>query len=114
MTTKEKEILIKKIKEDLASTQREIQKLLIELEPIAPDCCLGALTREELMIEQEIAEKTLKIAQTKESRLKYALVRSQRKDFGICKECEEDIPIQRLLIIPESTHCVRCMEELGL
>jgi RNA polymerase-binding transcription factor len=33
-------------------------------------------------------------------------------DFGICEECGEPIPTERLLIVPEATLCVPCQREL--
>jgi len=37
---------------------------------------------------------------------------TRNEDFGICEECGEPIPIQRLLIVPESDMCVNCQSEM--
>ena len=37
---------------------------------------------------------------------------SRDEDFGICEECGEPIPTERLLIVPEATLCVDCQSEL--
>ena len=37
-----------------------------------------------------------------------------KEDYGICTECEEEIVFDRLMLLPESTHCVACKQELGL
>ncbi|MBW1802308.1 MAG: TraR/DksA family transcriptional regulator [Deltaproteobacteria bacterium] len=34
------------------------------------------------------------------------------QDIGICEECGKRIPEERLLIVPESTLCVKCQQEL--
>lgn len=34
------------------------------------------------------------------------------ENFGICEECGEPIPTQRLLAVPETTLCVNCQREL--
>jgi DnaK suppressor protein len=34
------------------------------------------------------------------------------KEFGLCEECGERIPEERLLVVPEATRCVPCQEEL--
>ena len=36
----------------------------------------------------------------------------EEKEFGLCEECGEKIPEERLLIIPEATLCVFCQREL--
>ena len=37
---------------------------------------------------------------------------TRNEDFGICEECEEPIPIERLLIVPEADMCVNCQSEV--
>jgi DnaK suppressor protein len=37
---------------------------------------------------------------------------SRDEDFGICEECEEPIPTERLLIVPEANLCVDCQSEM--
>jgi DnaK suppressor protein len=41
-----------------------------------------------------------------------ALVRLDRGDFGVCQECGEGIPLERLKIIPWAAYCVTCQERL--
>ena len=37
---------------------------------------------------------------------------SQEEEFGLCEECGNPIPKERLLIMPEATLCVNCQREL--
>jgi DnaK suppressor protein len=37
---------------------------------------------------------------------------ARNEDFGICEECGDPIPIERLLIVPESDMCVNCQSEM--
>lgn len=37
---------------------------------------------------------------------------TRNEDFGICEECGEPIPIERLLIVPEADLCVNCQSEM--
>lgn len=37
-----------------------------------------------------------------------ALQRMHDNDYGTCATCGEPIPYGRLLVIPETTHCVGC------
>ena len=40
-----------------------------------------------------------------------ALDRIQKKTFGICIECENTIPEERLKEVPHTQHCVNCKEQ---
>lgn len=42
--------------------------------------------------------------------LKDALARIENGTYGICMECEEDIPVQRLRARPTTRLCVGCQE----
>lgn len=37
-----------------------------------------------------------------------ALLRIREGEYGICEECEEEIPLGRLKALPFARHCVRC------
>lgn len=41
-----------------------------------------------------------------------ALLRMEEGEYGVCEECEEDIPIGRLKAMPFARHCVRCKADL--
>lgn len=41
-----------------------------------------------------------------------ALLRIDEGDYGICEECDEDIPHGRLKAMPFTRHCVKCKSEL--
>jgi DnaK suppressor protein len=43
--------------------------------------------------------------------LQHALTQVDDPNFGICYECGKPIPLGRILLMPESTMCVRCAEE---
>tara|TARA_Y100001970_G_scaffold237425_1_gene297914 strand:+ start:1827 stop:2180 length:354 start_codon:yes stop_codon:yes gene_type:complete len=46
------------------------------------------------------------------TKVEEALKRLEKKSFGICEECGEEIGIERLLIRPVTTYCVACKESL--
>ncbi len=101
------------IAQQLEHLADEIQALEKRLEPIAPDCSLGRLTRFEAMGEQQIAEHALLEAQKRYHRLSYACRKIEEEGFGICSECDEPIALERLRIVPESTLCIACANERG-
>lgn len=39
-----------------------------------------------------------------------ALDRIENGEFGVCAECEEDIPVKRLELLPFAEFCVECQE----
>lgn len=41
-----------------------------------------------------------------------ALLRLADGDYGICEECEEEIPIGRLKVLPFARHCVKCKSDI--
>lgn len=41
-----------------------------------------------------------------------ALLRLEEGEYGICEECEEEIPMGRLKIVPFARHCVKCKSDL--
>jgi DnaK suppressor protein len=41
-----------------------------------------------------------------------ALLRIDDGEYGICEECDEDIPLGRLKAMPFTRHCVKCKSDL--
>lgn len=75
------------------------------------------ITEEMDRAEIEVASQvhySLLAKKTKElERIEILVRRVQREDeFGLCDECGERIPEERLLIVPEATRCVRCQKEI--
>ncbi len=103
-----------KISLDLTSMKNEISQLKEKTKPIAPDCSLGRLTRQEMIQEQQVNEHALHEAEIRVNKLNYAFSKVDKEDYGICMECEEEIIFERLMLLPESSHCVACKEELNL
>jgi len=108
MTEDEKVIIKEKIESELAHLEEQIEKLLEITKPIAPDCSLGRLTREEAITEQQVNVKILDESMLKERRLCNALKRIESDKFGFCIECDELIGLERMLVRPESIRCVGC------
>ena len=103
-----------KIITDIDALQNEINILIEKTQPIAPDCSLGRLTRQEMIQEQQVYEHALHESEIRLNKLKFALGKVDKDSYGVCMECEEDILFARLMLVPESSHCVSCKEELGL
>ena len=108
MTKKEKATIKEKISTEIKKLEIQIEILKEKTKPVAPDCSLGRLTREEALNEQMMNKKVLNESTLTLTRLKNAQKRVEHEMFGICIECEEAINIGRMMIRPESVRCVGC------
>ncbi len=41
-----------------------------------------------------------------------ALMKMDDGEYGICEECEEEIPVGRLKVVPFARYCVRCKADI--
>jgi DnaK suppressor protein len=41
-----------------------------------------------------------------------ALLKLEEGEYGICEECEEDIPLGRLKVVPFARYCVKCKSDI--
>ncbi|SNB47436.1 TraR/DksA family transcriptional regulator [Geobacter sp. DSM 9736] len=41
-----------------------------------------------------------------------ALMKIEEGEFGICEECEEEIPLGRLKVVPFARFCVKCKSDI--
>jgi DnaK suppressor protein len=114
MDANQRQSIKAKIISDIESIEKEIVQLKEKSQPITPDCSLGRLTRQEMIQEQQVYLHSLQEDEKRLNRLRLALRNVDNEDYGECKECEEDIAYERLLLIPESVYCVRCLDELNM
>jgi len=108
MTKTERTQIKEKIEFDIKKLKHQITTLKEKTKPVAPDCSLGRLTREEALNEQMMNKKVLSEATLTLTRLNNALKRVNHEMFGVCILCEEEINVKRMLIRPESVRCVEC------
>ena len=108
MTNQERNSIKEKIEHDIKKLEQQIEVLKEKTKPVAPDCSLGRLTREEALNEQMMNKTVLSEATLTLTRLKNALKRINHAMFGVCIVCEEEINVERMLIRPESVRCVEC------
>ena len=78
--------------------------------PIAPDCSVDHSLRMEAFAENELTLKTLRKSEIKLQNLKKVLSNIDSDSFGICLKCQSTIPIQRIIIRPQSLYCVSCSD----
>lgn len=108
MTATEKEaikIYLTKSRGKLLKHIEELKELTL---PIEPDCAIGRVSRMDAINNKSVNEAALTTANDKLKNINLALERIDDDNFGICIQCGNPIPVQRLFIMPESTKCVRC------
>jgi len=79
---------------------------------VAPDNAIGRISRVEAMQSRHIGEASARARQERITRLEQALTTVDDEEYGLCVVCEEPIPMARLRLIPEATHCVACAANL--
>jgi DnaK suppressor protein len=113
MIVEEREHLKTKIQSDIQELRSTIKELEAKTQAISPDCSLGRLTRLEAINEAEVNKRILTDSRQRFDRLRLALGRIDKEEYGLCEVCDEPIPYARLQIMPEMRVCIECAEELG-
>ncbi|MBN4082105.1 TraR/DksA C4-type zinc finger protein [bacterium AH-315-B15] len=105
MNEKEISTLIKK---EINATQERIEEYKEITNPIAPDDAIGRISRMDAINNKSINDAALRKQEEKLKNLEYALSKVGDSDFGICAKCKTEIPIQRVILVPQSRFCVNC------
>lgn len=100
--------IIARIHAELDKTKSEIVQLKELTKPIGPENAIGRISRMDAINNKSINENRLRVAENKLRKLNHALANSADKAFGSCSRCGGDIQIGRLMLLPESSFCVRC------
>lgn len=108
MTTAERAELKGKIEEEITLTKVKIEDLEELSKPISPENSLGRLTRMDAINNKSVAEAALRATRRKLGKLQHALSKIGSDDFGICAVCKKPIQPKRVMLMPESSRCVRC------
>jgi len=108
MTDGEKIELREHINQNLNSLRGDIITLKKQIEPVAPDVAIGRLSRMEAIGEKSVKEALLHSTETKILQLEKTLELLELPDFGKCKICQSDIPLARIMAVPESGKCINC------
>ncbi len=101
---KAKESIIKSIEE----TQKDVSNLKELTKPIPPENAIGRVSRMDAINNKSVSEAALTNAINKLTLLELALQKINHEDFGLCVRCKNEIPIQRILLMPQSNRCVHC------
>ncbi len=114
MTTEEKQMFKTIIEEEIEKLSDEVQSIQKALYPEKGKGPSDKVAHLNFKLDQSIHIQRYEEATKRLNRLKHAYLKIDSPQYGICQECEEPIPMERLRLMPESMYCVACMEELGL
>lgn len=112
INTEQRKQVEEQINNEIEETRKDIDSLSELVKPIAPDNAIGRLSRMEAIGAKSINEAALARAKQKLEQLKNVLTDLDDPDFGICIECDEEIPIRRIMLMPASRLCVQCAGKL--
>jgi len=96
------------IEEEINKTRASIQHYKELTKPIAPENAIGRISRMDAINNKSVNEAALLKAEQKLKNLKIALGNINDSDFGICARCNQNIPLGRILLMPQSRFCVNC------
>jgi len=108
MNDKERAMLKQILVSEVDNTRYDISRLEELTQPIAPDNAIGRLSRMEALNSKSVNEAALDSAVARLGRLEQALAKVDSEEFGNCQKCSKPIQVKRLMVVPESTHCVSC------
>ena len=101
------------LKEALEGKIKELEETIIDLKeatkPLGLDSAVGRLSRMDYINNKSVSEASLR---SSEQRLKamqrWISLYDDPSRFAKCTMCGEEININRLLFMPESTRCIKC------
>jgi DnaK suppressor protein len=97
-----------RIAAEIGSTPETVEKFRELTKPIAPENSIGRVSRMDAINNKSVNDATLEKATTKLKNLEIALTKINEPDFGLCRRCHQQIPIGRILLMPQVTICVNC------
>jgi len=112
MREEEKSELKELLKSQLTRVNEQLNDIKSGNVVIAKDCSLDALNKEDMSNKEEQDYKIHLKLQKREEALKSALNLVESSEYGLCIECDEEIAFERLKLLPESTYCVDCLDEM--
>lgn len=98
------------ITKEIDKTKKLIDLYKEETKPVAPDCSIDILTRNDAMNNMSRVSSLLQQAEAKLAALEFTLSKVGTPEFGKCVRCRKEIPIGRILVRPESLYCIECSE----
>ncbi|MGC9342922.1 MAG: TraR/DksA family transcriptional regulator [Bacteroidales bacterium] len=110
MTDTEKKELEQKIQEEIEKLKSKLEDLKDYTAPVAPDNAIGRISRMDAINNKSIFEASERNLRSRLSQLEQALKMTGDDDFGLCIQCRQSIPMERLRLRPEIRLCAECFK----
>ncbi len=98
------------INKEIDKTKKIIEMYIEEIKPVAPDCAVDILSRNDAMNNMSRVGSMLQQAKAKLAALQFIITKVGTNEFGKCVRCRKEIPIGRILVRPQSLYCIECSE----
>ena len=108
MNKEKRKQLEQTINREIKQTTLSVKEYSKLTKPIAPENSIGRVSRMDAINNKSVIEAALRKLEEKLGKLKFIKTQVYNNDFGICIKCNKEIPIERMLIVPESRFCVNC------
>ncbi|MCB0666075.1 MAG: TraR/DksA C4-type zinc finger protein [Saprospiraceae bacterium] len=109
LSTKERDLLISKLKSKIERTIKKIERMQDMTQPISPENAIGRVSRMDAINNKSVMEAALRTARVDLDAMQLALRKlTSGAEFGQCERCGSQIPFQRLALMPGTTKCVHC------
>ena len=108
MKKKDRESVRIKIDQEIKRTELDIIDYKEDTKPIPPENAIGRISRMDAINNKSVMEAALRKAEEKLKSLHYLKGQVDEPDFGLCANCKNEIPLPRMLFMPQSAFCVNC------
>ena len=98
------------VEEQIQAVSRELAEMEKRAQTVDVDQPIGRLSRMDSLTNQGIILSSVNKAKTRLAKLKQAHKNIDDPEFGVCRECGEEIALKRLKALPESELCIDCAE----
>jgi len=110
MNKAQKQEIEKRIASEIEKTQSSVNEYKEQTKPIAPENAIGRVSRMDAINNKSVVEAALRKAEEKLNKLLLVKDKINDDDFGLCLRCGKEIPIGRILLMPQSRNCVGCAQ----
>ena len=104
----DKEAIKRQLDKEINRLKKQIDNYKELTKPIAPENAIGRVSRMDAINNKSVLENALRKSEQRYNGMLKVYDRIDDKDFGKCAKCHADIPLPRLMIMPESRFCVNC------
>ncbi|HAF30690.1 MAG TPA: TraR/DksA family transcriptional regulator [Bacteroidales bacterium] len=110
MTEKERKEIAEVILRQIEKSEIKVEELKEFTQAVSPDDAIGRVSRMDAINNKSIYDASMSNTRQRLEQLKQVLKLTDDADFGICIQCRQSIPLERLKIKPEIRLCASCLK----